>query len=290
MGDAAPHRPRRKRLGQGWWLMSRVLALVGNLALAPLLVAGPFICGFVDSKGRPLKNVETRLTAIQTDSLEPLPPLYRKSTDEGTVEYPELLNGQYVLEVQLRGYVPFRKVVTAGVDSGLSRTLLKTNEFERVEKQAHRALDEGEYLEAIDGLSRLASHYPEDAVLHDGLARAYAGLLDGQKALEEARLAASLDPEVFSDAERRIRKMILRNEGEQALQSFNLKVAEAAFEALRDLEPTDSAAYEGLALAYGHQGKLEQAVSSIRKAIELDPDNPRLVQIQRVLEDQTAGN
>ena len=270
--------------------MSRALAGIGILALAPLLVAGSFICGFVDTNGRPLKNVETRLTAIQTDSLEPLPPLYRKSTDEGTVEYPELLSGQYVLEVQLRGYVPFSKVVTAGVDVGLRRTLVKTNDFERVEKQAHRALDEGEYVEAIDGLSRLASHYPEDAVLHDGLARAYAGLLDGQKALEEARLAASLDPEKFADAERRVRKMILRREGEQALQSFNLKVAEAAFEALRDLEPTDSVAYEGLALAYGHQGKLEQAVSSIRKAIELDPDNPNLVQIQRVLEGQTGGN
>ena len=270
--------------------MSRVVAVIGSLALAPLVGAGPFICEFGDSKGRPLKNVETRLTAIQSESLEPLPPLYRKSTDEGTVEYPELLSGQYVLEVQLRGYVPFRKVVSAGVDLGLRRTLLKTNDFERVEKQAHRALDEGQYVKAVDGLSKLANHYPEDAVLHDGLARAYAGLLDGQKALEEARLAASLDPEKFADAERRVRNMLLRNEGEQALQSFNLKVAEAAFEALRDLEPTDSAAYEGLALAYGHQGKVEQALSSIRKAIELDPDNPNLVQIQRVLEGQTGGN
>ena len=62
-----------------------------------------------------------------------------------------------------------------------------------------------------------------------------------------------------------------------------------SFKELRELAPYDPVAYEGLGLALGHQGKIQPALEAINKAIELDPDNPKLPEIKRALEGAGGG-
>ena len=264
------------------------VVLLACLVLLPSLAAEPFLCKFVDKNGKPLRNVEARLRAIGMEQASDLPPLFRKSDKEGVAEFPELLPGSYILDAQLRNYVAVKQFVTAGTDFGVRRTLLRKNEFEKIEQRAHRDLDDAEFLDAVRGIESLLEFYPEDAFLHDTLAQAYAGLSDETRALEAARAAARLAPERFAEADIRVQRMLLSGRGDQALQGFDLSAARDAFEALREIAPDDPAAHEGLALTYGHLGMLDQALEAIRRAMELDPDNPQLPEIQRVLEGAAA--
>lgn len=264
--------------------LSAANVLLALLVLAPSLEAEPFSCTFADKNGKPLRNVEVRLMVVDPENASDLPPLFRKSDKEGMAEFPELLPGNYVLEAQLRNHVPIKQFVTAGADFAVRRTLLRRNEFQKIEQEARQDLEGAEFLDAIQGIQGLLEFYPEDAFLHDTLAQAYAGLDDGARALEAAKAAARLDPERFAGADLRVQRMILSSRGEQALQGFDLNAARDAFEALREIAPDDSVAHEGLALTYGHLGMLDQALEAIQKAMELDPDNPQLPEIQRVLE------
>lgn len=258
-------------------------ALLAGLALLPALGAEPFLCTFVNRNAKPLGNVEARLMAVGNEDAADLPPLYRKSDKKGVVQFPELLPGEYMLDAQLRGYVSISQRVTAGQDFHVHRTLLRKNEFERIERRARQDLDASEFLSAAKGIESLLEFYPEDAFLHDTLARAYAGLDDEARALEEARIAARLDPESYGGADLRVQTMLLRSRGEQALQGFDLKAALDAFVSLKELAPDDPVVYEGLALTYGHLGRIDEALAAVARAMELDPDNPQLAEIQRVL-------
>ncbi len=265
-----------------------LLALVS--ALPPAAGAtDPFACIFTDKGGKPLRGVETRLSAIHEGELAGFEPLFRKSDEDGSVEYPPLLLGQYVLEAQLRGYVSVKTTVTASVVPPLRRVLLRAGEFERVERRALKAIEQGDFESAIAGLETLLEHYPEDALLYDALSRAHSGLNDLDEALTAARLAQQHDPDRFPDAERSVQKAILARQGEEALQAYEFETAESIFTELQAIAPEEPVAYEGLSIALGHQGKLARARESIRKAIELDPDNPQLVEIRKVLERAGGG-
>ena len=115
------------------------------------------------------------MRVVDSENATDLPPLFRKSDKEGVAEFPELLPGSYVLDAQLHNYVPIKQFVNAGADLGVQRTLLRRNEFEKIEKKALRDLDNAEFLDAARGIEDLLEFYPEDGYLHDTLARAYAG-------------------------------------------------------------------------------------------------------------------
>ena len=264
-------------------------AAVLSCLLLPALAAEPFLCTFVSKDGKPLGDVEVRLRVADREQASDMPPLYRKSDKQGVAAFPELLPGRYVVDAQLRNHAPIKQFVTAGQDFSVRRTLLRKNEFQRIEQKALKDLDAAEFLDAVRGVEALLDHYPEDAFLHDTLARAYAGLDEEAKALEEARIAAALDPERFGGADLRVRRMVLQNRGEQALQAFDLAAARDAFESLTEVAPDDPVAYEGLALTYGHLGRIDQALRAIESAIELDSENPQLHEIKRVLEDSAGG-
>ena len=50
------------------------------------------------------------------------------------------------------------------------------------------------------------------------------------------------------------------------------------WEKATELDPSDAAAYNDLAVAYEHEGQLEKARKAYEKAIELDPNNSQVRQ------------
>ena len=192
-----------------------------------------------------------------------------------------------MVQAQLEGYLPFKVMIKIHAAEHLRRVLLKKKEFEDLEKEALESLGNHDFETAIQGLERLSNHYPEDATLHDNLARAYAGVLDEKKALAEAERAAELDPG-FSSTKNEVQQLMLHTSGEKALRERDFKTAVELFDALKELDPQNPAAYEGLALGYGHQGKFEEALQAIGRALELDPENPSFEKIKEILEINAA--
>ncbi len=260
----------------------------GNLVILSFLLLGfraespSLVCTFVDQEGDPLESVETQLIFQDAEDEEEAVP-HQKSDADGRVEFMDLRPVGYVLQAQLEGYMPFKLTIQMPAAEHLHRILLKEKEFEDLENKAVESLNSQDFETAIRGLEGLLHHYPEDAALHDNLARAFAGILDEERALAEAERAAELDPD-FSSTSNEVQQLMLRTFGETALKERDFKTAVARFTALRELDPENPAAHEGLALAYGHQGKLEEALDAIGRAVELDPDNPSFQKIKEVLE------
>ncbi len=262
---------------------------IGNLAILCFLLLSfraashPLVCTFVDQEGDPLESVETRLVFLEAESKEEVETHYQKSNAKGRADFKNLRPGSYVVQAQLEGYMPCKVVINIQAAERLQRVLLKQKEFEDQEQKALESLNSQDFKTAIQELERLSEHYPEDASLHDNLARAYAGILDEHRALAEADRAAELDPG-FGATKNEVQQLMLRTSGEKALQERDFKTAVERFTALRKLDPQDPAAHEGLALAYGHQGKLEEALQAIRRALEIDPGNPSFQKIREILE------
>jgi Flp pilus assembly protein TadD len=76
-----------------------------------------------------------------------------------------------------------------------------------------------------------------------------------------------------------------RSEAEKQVK-FGINVAQynlwreaiTRFERAADIDPTYAAAYNNLAIAYEHQGDLNNARKAYEKALKLDPDNQYIKQ------------
>ncbi len=274
--------------------MLKRLTVAASLTILSVFLLGfrvgshPLVCVFVDNDADPLENVEIQLTFLDAEDLdaedeEAPQEHYAMSDKKGRIEFRDLQPGSYMLRAQLEGYLPLKVMIESPAAEPLHRVLLKEKEFEDLEKRAVESLKNGDFEAAIQGLGPLSNHYPEDATLHNNLARAYAGVPDEKKALAEAERAAELDPG-FSSTKNEVRQFMLHTLGAKALRERDFKTAVERFNALKELHPQSAAAHEGLALAFGHQGKLDQALQAIGRALELDPDNPSFKRIKEILE------
>ena len=230
---------------------------IGNLAILSFLLLGfraashPLVCTFVDQEGDPLKSVEMRLIFLDAEDKEPVhsprtekevETRYQKSDAKGRAAFENLRPGSYVVQAQLEGYMPYKVVINIPAAERLHRVLLKQKEFEDQEQEALESLNSQDFKTAIQELERLSDHYPEDASLHDNLARAYAGILDEDRALAAADRAAELDPGLGS-TKNEVQQLMLRTSGETALQERDFKTAVERFTTLRELDPQDPAAH-----------------------------------------------
>lgn len=240
--------------------------------------AASLVCTFADEQGKALQNVETQLVAAGGGE-----PKYQKSEEDGRAIFRSLEAGVYELRAQLKDHVPLRWEVTISEDQKLALTLMTRKRFETLDHEAGQAINARDFTKAEGILQKLLAVYPEDAVLHDNLGRAYAGQLKEDKALAEAEKAARLYPQ-SSGSKRTIELFILRERGEKALKSRDLAAAAESFDKLVMLDPNNAEGYYGLALAYGHLENYKQALPAINRALALDPQNNAYLKVKEVLE------
>lgn len=250
-----------------------------------VLGAAKLSCVFVDTSGEPLRDVEARV--LPHDSKEEEKDgeedtRYAKSDKEGRLEFEGLTPGKYLLQAQRKKHVPLEMAVEVPSDGPLQRALWRQKDFEKADQEARELLEQGRYEAAVEQLNKLREAYPRDAVLLDNLARAHAGLLHEDKALQYAEQAGKLNAR-FSSTTQDVRKTLLRGQGQQALKERDFDTAIEKFSALKKIAPDYVDAYHGLALAYGHQAKFEPALEAIDQALELQPGNEDLELIQRAL-------
>jgi tetratricopeptide (TPR) repeat protein len=259
-----------------------VMALTITACSFPALPAAELVLALADSQSHPLKDVETRLLARADSDEAKDATQYQKSDKAGLVRFKSLDSGEYLFQAQKNGYVPLRLTLDVTADAKRTHVLLKTSQFEKLEEQAAEFREEGRIQESIVVLENLLESYPEDGLLHNRLAFQYADLPDPDKALAEAQLAAGYDAQ-FASSPDEVGKILLRASAQQALQVRDFPTAIEKFEALTRADANDPAGYHGLALAYGHTGRLKEALEMIEKGIALDPGNEAMQQVRTIL-------
>ena len=269
-------------------------ALVGRFAICLVLTAGvadaeTLRCTFVDKDGVWLKDVETRLTRLDDRGKNAGDPKHRDSDQEGVIEFRDLDLGTYRFEAQLKTFISTETTLQLEAETNLKRVLLRKKEFDQFNKEAKQALESGDYQTAIDRLMVLVTALPNKVLLRANLARAYAGALDHEKALAEADAAAAIDAKQFSTLRQELQKRMLPELGQNAMYAMDFAAAAVHYEALREIDPEDPVAHQGLALSYGHLGRFKEAVEAVNRAIELDPNNAQLVAIKNALESNAAA-
>ncbi len=265
-------------------MLTRYLSIAVLILLAPHLRAASLVCRFADERGKLLRDVEIRLTPAGTEMHQ-----FQKSNKKGEAIFHDLTPGTFELRAQLKDHMPLKWSVQLSQEQALDLTLMTQEGFDRIDKEAADEINAKEFSKAAATLQKLLKTYPMDAESHDHLARAYAGMGHEEKALAEAREAKQLDRQ-FSDSPMQIERSILIARGDKALENQDFPKAAEAFENLVKLAPQDAKGYYGLALAYGHQERFEQALPAINKALELDPQNDSYRQVKAVLEAHAAGH
>jgi len=235
-------------------------------------------CKFSDEQGKVLRNVETRLTPVGTGDHR-----FQRSNKSGEVVFPDLRQGSYELMAQLKGFAPVKRDLGITGDQSLDQVLMTEKAFDRLDGEARNAIKDEQFSKALSALQKLLTNYPDDPALHFNLGLTYAGLQQEEKALTEAGKAAQLDPQ-FADSKDKVQGTMLRGQGQNALKNQDFAAAADAFEKWVKLDPKNDQAYYGLALAYGHQGKIPEALAAVNKALELSPKNDSYLSVKQTLE------
>ena len=173
------------------FLTRNLLLLVLTLPMAPCSRAASLVCHFADEHGKALRNVDSRLTPTGSETHQ-----FGKSDNKGDTTFKHLNAGSYELLAQLKDHAPLKWTVqVSSEDQTLELMLMSAKAFIQMEKEVTDAINAQLYSKAVAMLDRPLKIYPQDPGLHDDLARAYAGMLEEQKALAEADKAAQLDPQ-----------------------------------------------------------------------------------------------
>ena len=266
-----------------FWKRCSSIAVLAFLTTIPVRGAS-LTCRFVDEHGKLLHDVETRLTPAGSDAH-----VFQKVNKQGEAVFHSLNPGAYELRAQLTAHMPLKWVLQFSDDQTLQLTLMTQQGFDKADKQAVDHINSGAYSKAAPVLEKLLNAYPLDAELHDHLAKAYAEMGNEDQARAQAKQAVGADPQ-FSDSPVAVERIILVAHGNDALQKQDFPKAAEAFEALVKVDPQNAKGYFGLALAYGHQGNIQQALPAINQAVELDPKNDSYRKVQATLQAHAAGN
>lgn len=252
------------------------LLLAATFAIS-LARADSLTLQFADEKGTPLRNVQVQITNLETKSTK-----QKKTNKEGRIQFGDLTPGTYELRAQLKGFAPIRESLQVADSVQIRKVLADKKWLDSSEAAAVQAINTKEFSKAAATLEEVLQYLPQDAKIHELLARAYAGLLEEDKALKHAELAAKLDPDSRGTPQE-VQTYILRELGQKALLGKDFPEATRYFKRLVAIDPQSAEAFYGLALAYGHQQNHEEALAAIDQALRLAPQNEMYQKVKEML-------
>jgi tetratricopeptide (TPR) repeat protein len=265
--------------------MRKLTILTWALLLMPMaLQAAKVKALIIDSNKKPVPNVDCKLLNNKTPGQEPI----LKSNKKGEADFEKVAAGEYVVKAAAKGYFEATSdpITITGTEKDVSVTVLLVDEktFKAKEAEGNQLLSNAKFKEASVIYKEMLQMAPKEAVVWANLAKADAGMMEQQGALEAAKKAAELDPKEYSSLEAQMEAWIDFASGLHALESKEYpKAVKLLTESLK-LQPQNSDGYYNLALAYGHQRMYEQALKSIDEAMKLKPNEKAYLELKRILE------
>ena len=264
--------------------MRKLIILIGALLLVPLtLQAAKVKALFIDHNKKPVTLVDCKLVNKATGQ-----EVVSKANKKGEADFDKVAAGDYVVQAAGKGYFDASSEQFSVTDSekevSVTVQLIDAKAFKAKETEANQLLTNSKFKEASVIYKEMLQMAPKEAVVWANLAKADAGMMEQQGALEAAKKAAELDPKEYSSLEAQMEAWIDFASGLRALESKEYpKAVKLLTESLK-LQPQNSDGYYNLALAYGHQRMYEQALKSIDEAMKLKPNEKAYMELKRILE------
>ena len=239
-------------------------------------------CTLQQDGGTPAAKLDVTLTN-KTSSKQ----WKKKTSDKGEVEFKGLPDGTYKLEGAMQGFLLTN---ADGIDLSGNATKTCSPVFVSISKlndllnAAMAAAKAGKSDDALDKAKAAVAMAPSVPEAQNMLALAYAtkGMVDEAVATEKK--AAELDKKF----EKNIVPIQMEALGAQASQLMAKQDFDGAIRKYMEVQkvnPNEPTVYYNMALAYGHKDDYDNAIKSIDKAIELDPNDMEFKQTKVKLQD-----
>jgi tetratricopeptide (TPR) repeat protein len=265
--------------------MRKLIILISALLWMPMALQATKVKAlFVDGNKKPVPNVDCKLVNNKTPGQEPI----LKSNKKGEADFEKVAAGEYVVKASSKGYFEATSdpITVTDTEKEVSVTVLMVDEktFKAKEAEANELLSNKKFKEASVIYKEMLKMTPKEAVVWANLAKADAGMLDHEAALDAVKKAAELDPNEYSALQAQMEAWASFEDGVHALGSKDFpKAVKLLTESLK-LQPQNADGYYNLALAYGHQKKYDEAIKNINQALKLKPDEKAYLQVKRILE------
>ena len=234
----------------------------------------------VDLEGKMLEKVEVRITHLVTKRYEE-----ELSNRQGQIEVAGLTNGRYEFVAQLKPFFPIKEEIDLTGDVVLERVMFSQKFVDKANKEVAQAVEKGEYAKGAERLQQLLKLFPDNASLHYNMAIIQEGLKDEEKASAAIDMAIRLAPDRKYQAKKKeMQRDLLLELGQKALNDRDFPKATLHYQKLTEVEPQNAAAFYGLALSLGHQGKYQEALVAINQATKLAPAEQQYLKVKEMLE------
>jgi outer membrane protein assembly factor BamD (BamD/ComL family) len=243
-------------------------------------------CTVVDETGKPIAKGEIVLTAVNGGK-----ETKRKTNDRGQVEFKGLDDGAYQVGGNVDGYVfsPSAPMNLSGnVTQPCSHTLVSTNHANTILQEVLQLTQQKKLAEAEEKGKKVVELMPEESGSHYVLAFALASAGKEPEAVAAITKAAELSPEKYKDKVKDVQMMAIGTQADQLMAKGDLDAAIKKYESMLAVNNTGeiaSYAYFNMAVAYGRANKLNEALTSIDKAIALKPGDAQMQQTKARLEE-----
>lgn len=251
----------------------------GTLALAD----NSLTCTLQQQDGIPAAKLEVVLTNGATSKQ-----WKKKTNDKGVVEFKGLPDGTYRMDGILEGFLLTKATgieLSGNAAKTCSPVFVSINILNQLLTESNDAAKSGKPDIAIDKAKAAMDLAPSVPNTHIVLAIAYAkkGMVD--EAVAAAKKAAEIDPAQFGKMEMAVHMEALGTQASEALGKQNFDAAIAKYKELMAVAPDEPTVYYNMALAYGHKGDYDNAIKTIDKAIELNPNDLEFKQRKLQLQD-----
>ena len=263
----------------GW---TGAILLMGSMA-STADAKGNIKCMVVDENGKPIEKSEMILTQMNNARER-----RRKTNDKGEIEFKGLDDGAYRIRGNVEGYVFSNSLPmdVAGKDLPCNHTLVTQAYANKLLQGTLTLLQQKKVAEAEENAKKAVELMPDESGSHYVLSVAYASAGKDAEAAASIEKAAELDPAKYKDKVKTVQMMAMGVQADQLMRKSDFEGAIQKYHEMAEVDPSEALTYFNLAVAYGRQNKINDAITAIDKALALKPGDAEMMQTKKLLEDR----